>query len=40
MNQLDFSYNASFASQNVAKVMMKKNELPYSSNYSAITLHH
>ena len=29
-NQLDFSYNASFASQNVAKVMMKENELPYS----------
>ena len=28
--QLDFSYNASFASQNVAKVMMKENELPYS----------
>ena len=25
MNQLDFSYNASFASQNVAKVMMKEN---------------
>ena len=24
-NQLDFSYNASFASQNVAKVMMKEN---------------
>ncbi len=23
-NQLDFSYNASFASQNVAKVMMKE----------------
>ena len=30
MNQLDFSYNASFASQNVAKVMMKENELTYS----------
>ena len=29
-NQLDFSYNASFASQNVAKVMMKQNDLPYS----------
>ena len=29
-NQLDFSYNASFVSQNVAKVMMKENELPYS----------
>ena len=29
-NQLDFSYNASFASQNVAKVMMKENGLPYS----------
>ena len=29
-NQLDFSYNASFASQNVAKVMMKENELTYS----------
>ena len=29
-NQLDFSYNASFASQNVAKVMMKGNGLPYS----------
>ena len=29
-NQLDFSYNASFASQNVAKVMMKENELSYS----------
>ena len=30
MNQLDFSYNASFASQNVAKVMMKENGMPYS----------
>ena len=29
-NQLDFSYNASFASQNVAKVMMKENGMPYS----------
>ena len=29
-NQLNFPYNASFASQNVAKVMMKENELPYS----------
>ena len=29
-NQLDFSYNASFASQNVAKVMMKENGVPYS----------
>ena len=29
-NQLDFSYNASFVSQNVAKVMMKENGLPYS----------
>ena len=29
-NQLDFSYNASFASQNVAKLMMKENRLPYS----------
>jgi hypothetical protein len=29
-NQLDFSYNTSFASQNVAKVMMKENGLPYS----------
>ena len=27
-NQLDFSYNALFASQNVAKVMMKENRLP------------
>jgi hypothetical protein len=27
---LDFSYNASFASQNVAKVMMKENGVPYS----------
>ncbi|MES5133065.1 hypothetical protein [Hoylesella timonensis] len=26
-NQLDFSYNALFASQNVAKVMMKENRL-------------
>ena len=29
-NQLDFSYNASFASQNVAKVMMKENGVLYS----------
>ena len=29
-NQLDFSYNASFASQNVAKVMMKENGMSYS----------
>ena len=29
-NQLNFSYNASFASQNVAKVMMKENGMPYS----------
>ena len=29
-NQLDFSYNASFASQNVVKVMMKENGMPYS----------
>ena len=29
-DQLDFSYNASFASQNVAKVMMKENGVPYS----------
>lgn len=29
-NQLDFAYNASFASQNIAKVMMKENGLPYS----------
>ncbi len=29
-NQLDFSYNASFASQNVAKVMMKENGVQYS----------
>lgn len=29
-NQVDFSYNASFASQNVAKVMMKENKLSYS----------
>ena len=29
-NQLDFSYNASFASQNVAKVMMKENDDAYS----------
>ena len=29
-NPLDFSYNVSFVSQNVAKVMMKENELPYS----------
>ena len=29
-NQLDFSYNVSFASQNVAKATMKENELPYS----------
>ncbi len=27
-NQLDFFYNALFASQNVAKVMMKENRLP------------
>lgn len=27
-NQLDFSYNAFFASQNVAKMMMKENRLP------------
>lgn len=27
-NQLDFSYNALFASQNVAKMIMKKNGLP------------
>lgn len=27
-NQLDFSYNTFFASQNVAKVMMKENGLP------------
>ena len=27
-NQLDFSYNALFASQNVAKMMMKENRLP------------
>ena len=30
MNQLDFSYNASFASQNVAKVTMKENGGSYS----------
>ena len=30
MNQLDFTHNASFASQNVAKVMMKENGMPYS----------
>lgn len=29
-NQLDFSYNASFASQNVAKVMMLENGVSYS----------
>ena len=29
-SQLDFSYNASFASRNVAKVMMKENGMPYS----------
>lgn len=29
-NQLDFSYNASFASHNVAKVMMKENGVSYS----------
>ena len=29
-NQLDFSYNASFASQNVAKVMMMENGVAYS----------
>ena len=29
-NQLDFSYNASFASQNVATVMMKENGMSYS----------
>ena len=28
--QLDFSYNASFSALNVAKVMMRENELPYS----------
>lgn len=28
--QLDFSYNASFSALNVAKVMMKENEQPYS----------
>ena len=28
-NPLDFSYNVSFVSQNVAKVMMKENEVPY-----------
>ncbi|WP_180961590.1 hypothetical protein [Hoylesella timonensis] len=27
-NQLDFIYNALFASQNVAKMMMKENRLP------------
>lgn len=27
-NQLNFSYNVLFASQNVAKVMMKENRLP------------
>ena len=27
-NQLDFSYNAFFASQNVAKMIMKENRLP------------
>ena len=32
-NQLDFSYNALLASQNVAKVMMKENRLPYSMDY-------
>ena len=30
MRQLDFSYNASFSALNVAKVMMRENELPYS----------
>ena len=30
MNQLDISYNVSFASQNVAKAMMKENGMPYS----------
>ena len=29
-NLLDFFYNASFASQNEAKVMMKENGMPYS----------
>ena len=28
--QLDFSYNASFSALNVAKVMMRENEQPYS----------
>ena len=28
--QLDFSYNVSFSALNVAKVMMRENELPYS----------
>lgn len=28
--QPDFSYNASFSALNVAKVMMRENELPYS----------
>ena len=30
MRQLDFSYNASFAALNAAKVMMKENDQPYS----------
>ena len=29
-NPLDFSYNVSFVSQNVAKVMMKENGMSYS----------
>ena len=37
--QLDFSYNASFAALNVAKVMMKENEQPYSmSSFKSLML--